>query len=92
MVRARDTATTRLGRSRRRASLAYDHQIDVDPYAQNAWYNRGIVLNRLGRYDDAVASYDFAVAIDDAIHVGVVQPGQCARQPQTTRRARRRAT
>ena len=30
---------------------AYDQQIDVDPYAQNAWYNRGIVLNRLERFD-----------------------------------------
>ncbi len=34
------------------------------PEYAEAWYNRGVALGALGRYAEAVASYDRVIAID----------------------------
>src|SRR5690606_36767774 len=31
-----------------------------------AWYNLGVVYNRLGRFEDAISAYEYALIIDDA--------------------------
>lgn len=43
----------------------YQEFIDQDPYNANAWYNLGVVYNRLGKFEDAIAAYDYALLIDD---------------------------
>ncbi|AIZ64793.1 hypothetical protein PK28_15935 [Hymenobacter sp. DG25B] len=37
---------------------------DDDPYSALAWYNLGQAYFRLGRYDDAVAAFEYAILID----------------------------
>ena len=43
----------------------YQTFIDNDPYSAHAWYNIGTVYDKLGEYDKAAESYDYAVIIDD---------------------------
>ena len=44
---------------------SYDRHLDIDPYSHDAWYNRGIVLNRITRYREAIDSYDMALVISE---------------------------
>ena len=41
----------------------YATAIDLDPLYLQAYYNRGIVLNNLGRYDEAIQAFDSVVAL-----------------------------
>ncbi|MDD5187461.1 MAG: tetratricopeptide repeat protein, partial [Methanoregula sp.] len=43
---------------------AFTHCLDKDPKNAPAWYNRGVALQRLRRYDEALASYDHAITVD----------------------------
>ena len=47
------------------ALRCYDRAIDITPFNHNAWYNRGIILNRMGAWRRAIDSYDYALAIDE---------------------------
>ena len=41
----------------------YDEAIKI--YSSfNAWYNKGLALNKLGRYDEAIKAYDEAIRLD----------------------------
>ena len=42
----------------------YDEAIKLDPKYAHAWYNKGISLNSLGRYEDALTCYDEAIKLD----------------------------
>ena len=37
--------------------------MEIKPDLHEAWYNRGVALGNLGRYEEAIASYDRAVEI-----------------------------
>lgn len=43
----------------------YKKFIDADPYSHYAWYNLGIVYNKLEKYDEAVQAYGYATLIDE---------------------------
>src|SRR5262245_9816685 len=43
-------------------SLRYfDQAIEIEPDNHHAWFSRGELLDKLGRYEDAIASYDRAL-------------------------------
>ncbi|NJO04027.1 MAG: tetratricopeptide repeat protein [Bacteroidia bacterium] len=47
-------------------SLSYYKKfIDEDPYSAAAWYNLGIVCNKLEKYAEAIEAYEYAIAIDE---------------------------
>ena len=46
-----------------RASELYDWALTLEPDFEEAWYNRGIALCKLGRYEEAVESCDKAIEI-----------------------------
>ena len=41
--------------------LVTDYVYDLKPDDYQAWYNRGTALLNLGRYEEAIASYDEAL-------------------------------
>jgi tetratricopeptide (TPR) repeat protein len=43
----------------------YKLYLDINPFSENAWYNLGIIYNKIGLYERAVEAYDFAIAIDN---------------------------
>jgi len=46
-------------------SLSYYKKfIDEDPYSSAAWYNLGIVCNKLEKFEEAIDAYGYALAID----------------------------
>jgi len=40
------------------AVISYDKAIAVNPDFADAWYNRGIALEKLGRYSEADTSFE----------------------------------
>ncbi|NES23130.1 MAG: tetratricopeptide repeat protein [Symploca sp. SIO3E6] len=40
---------------------SYDRALELKPDKHGAWYNRGIALYKLERYEEAIASYDRAL-------------------------------
>src|SRR5262245_47529892 len=44
------------------ALQAYDEIVRVQPHDAESSYNRGVVLSALGRYEDALASFDKTLA------------------------------
>ncbi len=42
----------------------YDRALEVDPKYVYAWYNKGFILDDLGRYEEAIECYDRALEID----------------------------
>ena len=42
--------------------------MEIKPDSDYAWYNRGIALAKLGRYEEEIASYDRAVEIKPDLH------------------------
>ncbi|MEG3978334.1 tetratricopeptide repeat protein, partial [Microcoleus sp. herbarium8] len=46
-----------------------DKALEFKPDDYEAWYNRGIALHNLGRFKDAIASYDKALKIKPDLHV-----------------------
>ena len=62
--------------------------LDLKPQNANGWYDRAIALTELGRYDEAVASYDRAIAINrkythagDQKGVVLARPGSTGSHP-----------
>ena len=47
------------------ALYCYEQQLNNNPYAYLTWYNRGIVLSRMGRLEEAIKSYDFATVVEE---------------------------
>jgi tetratricopeptide (TPR) repeat protein len=45
------------------AIASYDRAIEIKPDDNEAWHNRGYVLDSSGRYEEAIASYDRAIEI-----------------------------
>lgn len=43
----------------------YKRYIDQEPFSRDAWYNLGLVYNKINKYGEAIDAYDFAIAIDD---------------------------
>lgn len=41
----------------------YNKYLDLDPYAENIWFNLGMVYTSLEMYTKAIEAYDFAIAI-----------------------------
>ncbi len=48
---------------REEALAAYEQAVKKAPHFYQAWYARGNVLSELGRYEDAVGSYDSAIQL-----------------------------
>jgi superkiller protein 3 len=42
--------------------------VEFKPDYHEAWYNRGISLDNLGRYEEAISSYDKAVEFKPDYH------------------------
>jgi tetratricopeptide (TPR) repeat protein len=42
--------------------------VEFKPDLHEAWYNRGISLGNLGRYEEAISSYDKAVEFKPDLH------------------------
>ncbi len=43
----------------------YSKYLDNEPYSELGWINYGVTLEALGRLDEAIDAYDYAIAIDD---------------------------
>ncbi|RYZ97097.1 MAG: tetratricopeptide repeat protein, partial [Moraxellaceae bacterium] len=41
----------------------YQDFIDNDPYSYAAWYNKGVILSRLSRFQEAVEAFEYATLI-----------------------------
>jgi len=41
----------------------FDDAIQIDPDYEDAWYRRGLTLTKLGRYEEAIASFDKTIEI-----------------------------
>ncbi len=50
------------------AIVSYDQALKIKPDYHQAWYNRGIALDDLGRLEEAIASYDQALKIKPDYH------------------------
>jgi tetratricopeptide (TPR) repeat protein len=42
--------------------------LEIKPNYHEAWFNRGIALDNLGRWEEAIASYDKALEIKPDYH------------------------
>ncbi|WP_236505989.1 tetratricopeptide repeat protein, partial [Tychonema sp. BBK16] len=51
-----------------KAIASYDKALEIKPDYHEAWYNRGIALDDLGRLEEAIASYDKALEIKPDLH------------------------
>ena len=56
--------------------FCYTRHLELDPYNHNGWYNRGIVLNRMLRYNQAIELRD-GPRHPGEISGCVVQQGKC---------------
>ena len=61
---------------------SYDEALRIQPRYAWAWKGRGMILERLGRIEDALACYRTAAEIDPGRRVELVQPGRRAAQPR----------
>ena len=43
----------------------YEHALELNPKNISAWNNKGISLRSIGRYDEAIRSFDKAIEIDN---------------------------
>ena len=48
------------------AIVAYDKAIEIDPEFAEAWYNKGITLDKLGKHEEAVVCYNKIGMIQEA--------------------------
>jgi tetratricopeptide (TPR) repeat protein len=60
---------------------AYDKAIGLDQKDASAYYNKGVALGNLEKYEEAIACYDKAIGLDQKnvnayINKGVAQ-GKC---------------
>ncbi len=53
--------------------VMYNAILDKDPYSYQAWYNMGFSLSMLGRYEEAVEAYEYAVAINDHFDIAYAE-------------------
>ena len=42
---------------------AFDKAIEINPQDSDAWYNKGLALTKLNKYDEAMKTYDKAIEI-----------------------------
>lgn len=69
-------------------SLSYYQKfIDEDPYSTAAWYNLGIIYNKLERFNEAIQAYEYAVAIDDQFASAFFNMGNACMSVGTPERA-----
>lgn len=47
-----------------KALFCYDKSLELDSEEVNIWNNRGVTLEVLGRFNDALESYDEALKLD----------------------------
>ena len=59
-----------------KAIAYYDKAIEFKPDFHEAWYNRGVALNKLERYTEAIASYDKVIEIKPDDHEAWYKRGQ----------------
>jgi superkiller protein 3 len=52
-----------------KAIASYNKALELKPYQDKAWYNRGMALRNLGKLEEAIASYDKALEIKPDYHV-----------------------
>ena|SRR6185437_15382130 len=45
------------------ANTIYDQILELDPKSEQAWYNKGISLYHLGKYDDAIQYFSNNIRI-----------------------------
>ncbi len=46
------------------ALLYYLKYLEEEPFSDSAWYNLGIIYNKLEQYEKAMEAYDYALAIN----------------------------
>jgi tetratricopeptide (TPR) repeat protein len=46
---------------------AFDKAIELDPKNSSAWYNKGVALGELGKYDEAVQAFGKVIELDPQI-------------------------
>jgi len=44
--------------------MCYDKALDINPKYTNAWYNKGLVLDYLRKYEEAIKCYDKALELN----------------------------
>ena len=76
------TAASRCGNSAEYADAisSYDKAIAIRPSYVEALLNRGVALDYLGRYDEAIASYDRVLGTPAESHHGTGKQGHCPDQ------------
>ncbi|MGB7707931.1 MAG: tetratricopeptide repeat protein, partial [Microcoleus sp.] len=47
---------------------SFDKALEIKPDYHEAWYNRGVALNNLGRIEKAIASWDKALEFKPDYH------------------------
>lgn len=57
------------------ASL-HEHILDARPFCSRAWYNLGQAYAYLGKYEDALASFEFAFLTDPAFEAAYLEYGE----------------
>jgi tetratricopeptide (TPR) repeat protein len=45
----------------------YDIALDIDQNDATVWYNKGVVLGKLGRFKEATECYDKAVGLNPSL-------------------------
>jgi tetratricopeptide (TPR) repeat protein len=56
------------GQDYKEAIASYDKALEFKPDDHQAWYNRGIALENLGRYEEAIASFTEALKVKPDYH------------------------
>ena len=74
------------------AVAAYRRVVAIDPTYAAAWNNLGLLLHRMGRYDEARGAYTAALEQDKQLLRGGLQPGLAGRGPRATSTRRCAAT
>ena len=54
-----------------------DKVINEDPFSYSAWYFKGLGYQREEKYEKAIDSYEFCIAIDDTNTMGHLGQGNC---------------
>lgn len=69
LVRAKARALMQLGRNEE-ALQWFDAAIELEPYFGGVYANRGILYDRMGKYELAVADYEKSLQLDESVAEG----------------------
>ena len=69
------------------ALTTYDRVLDLWPNAARAHFNRGVLLEELKRYDDALASYNQALSSATTVRGGALKPREYSSPAGPVRRS-----